>query len=181
MTDQDVNVIIKGPHLEITTAIKDYAEKKAQKLTKFFENIQKISIELDLNNTHNNEADQTASGTVWASGTVLKATETSKTLYSSIDLLVEKLQIQLKKHKEKLRDNNRGNDKRNLSKNIKTIQKASPSKQKKLYIPKPMGVDDALLLLEENKLPFLVFRNLETENINVIFPEENNIVGLIET
>ena len=106
-------------------------------------------------------------------------------MYASIDLIFDKLEVQLKKYKERLKDRKQGSRKREF------IRTSTPSDNRNYqediqnrFIPKPMDVEDAALLLEERKTSFLVFRNFK-EEVNVIYEIEDNngstTYGLIET
>ncbi|MCX5749305.1 MAG: ribosome-associated translation inhibitor RaiA [Candidatus Saganbacteria bacterium] len=95
-----INISSKGT--ELSSALKDYAEKKLTKIEHFFHNIQKIEIELDVNKIKEETERQIAKVTVWASGTKLHATESSDNMYASIDMIIDKIDQQIKKFKDKL-------------------------------------------------------------------------------
>lgn len=98
-----MQVVVIGRHLEVTPAIREYAEKKAEKLLKYYSRIQEIEVVLDVrgphhyvkmivNAEHNN---------------IFTAEMTDDDLYASIDLVIDKLEKQLTRHKEKMRDRKR--------------------------------------------------------------------------
>lgn len=98
-----MQVVVIGRHLEVTPAIREYAEKKAEKLLKYYNRIQEIEVVLDVranqhyvkmivNAEHNN---------------MFTANVTDDDLYASVDLVVDKLEKQLTRHKEKVRDRKR--------------------------------------------------------------------------
>ena len=95
-----INIQAKGT--ELTAALKEYAEKKLQKFEHFFSNIQKVDIELEVDKIKEEAERQMAKVTVFASGTILHATEATENMYSSIDLIIDKIDTQIKKYKEKL-------------------------------------------------------------------------------
>lgn len=180
-----MEIIVRTHHVSITPKLKEYAKKKTDKLDSFFHNIQEIVIELDMIASSNEDERQIAKGIIKASGTTIRATEASKDMYASIDMLIEKLGKQLKKHKEKLKDH-----KHRLSTTKASEKLLAPTNGKKKiakanheprYIPKPMMPEDAIILIEDQKHDFLVFRNAETEQINVIYPSKKGTYGLIET
>ena len=176
---------VKAHHVEITEALKEYAQKKMDKLERFFENIQEIVLDLNISDNSDENQRQIASATIFASGTIIRAKEASIDMYASIDLIFDKLEVQLKKYKERLKDRKQGSRKREF------IRTSTPSDNRNYqediqnrFIPKPMDVEDAALLLEERKTSFLVFRNFK-EEVNVIYEIEDNngstTYGLIET
>ena len=177
-----MKIQIKAHHIELTPALREHAEKKIEKLDRFFEQIQEIIIDLDVSHTSSDDEKQIASAVILASGTVIRGQETSASLYASIDLLVDKLEVQLKKHKEKLKQRNRQGSHRTLEtahKDGKT-RSLSTFDAEERFIPKPMDPEDAATILERDKLSFLVFRDME-EKICVLYPIGNHEYGLVET
>lgn len=180
-----MNITVKALHVEITPAIKEYTIKKMEKLEKFFDNTQEIIVELDVMNTAQENQRQFAAGIIHASQGTIRAEERASDLYAAIDVLYEKLALQLKKHKEKLRDHTkRGTTKLGmlLSATTESERRDVPltDKPSYLYMPKPMDPEEAAEILSERETPFLMFRNLKTEEINVIYPLSNGGFGLIE-
>jgi putative sigma-54 modulation protein len=176
-----MNITIKSHHVNITGALKEYAHKKVEKLLKFFDNVQEVIIELDIRDTSDEDSRQFAAGIIHASQTTIRAEESSRDMYASIDLLCEKLTQQLKKHKEKLRDHNRKTAVKGLTEEPLSKSEIAPELDAdNLYIEKPMTVDEAADILEERRTPFLMFRNIRSEEINVIYPINKDKIGLIE-
>jgi len=97
-----MQINIQGKGIELTQALKEYAEKKLQKVEHFFNNIQKVEIELEVDKIKEDAKKQIAKVTVWAQGTAIHATEATQSMYSSIDLIMDKLDQQIKKFKDKM-------------------------------------------------------------------------------
>ncbi len=97
-----MQINIQGKGIELTDALKEYATKKLGKIEHFFHNIQTIDIELEVNKLKEEAQRQIAKVTVAASGAVMHATESSADLYSSIDTVIDKIDHQIIKFKEKL-------------------------------------------------------------------------------
>ena len=177
---------IKCHHVSVTKALKTYAEKKAEKLEKYFDHIQEIVVELNVNDASKESERQVAAVIIRASGTVLKAEQKSADMYASIDGVYEKMASQLKKYKEKLRAPKRDHSKKEVeagiipAKSSPKKKKISKSKIKSLYVTKPMTPEDAATILEDKKLTFLVFKNSTTHAVNVLYPEGDGF-ALIET
>ena len=182
-------IIIKTHHVDITDSIKDYVEKKLNKLEHFFDKIQEIQVDLDVETFPNEEDRQIVSATILVPGSALIAKESSRDLYASVDGMVDKLQRQLKKYKDKLRMKSRKQamkTKRDIQKITINMLGEEPVKTSrenpsKLYVPRPMHPEDAALILEDNEQPFLVFRNASNEKINVLYVTDDGDFGLIET
>lgn len=95
-----MNVTINARHMEVTDAIRNYAEEKTQKFPKFFDNIQSVEVILDT------EAGQsTVEMVVTATPrSTFVAHHRDEDMYASIDQCVDKISEQLRRHKDKLRD-----------------------------------------------------------------------------
>ena len=95
-----MQLIVQGHGIEITAPLRDYAEKKIGKLSKFYSNIQKFEIILDARHNKDFKRTQVAEVSIWVSGKrVLRATAGAMDMYSAIDMVFEKLAEQIKKHK----------------------------------------------------------------------------------
>jgi putative sigma-54 modulation protein len=88
---------ISGHHLDITEAIRDYVTEKFGKLERHFDNITNVHVVLSVDKLR-----QKAEANVHLSGAELFAEADSENLYGAIDMLVDKLDRQVLKHKEKL-------------------------------------------------------------------------------
>lgn len=93
-----MNITVHGRHLEITNAIQEYAKKKASKVERFFERIGDVQMILDVEGD-NHVAEMIVSVT---KGPTLIGVVAKGDMYASIDLVVDKLERQLTKYKEKL-------------------------------------------------------------------------------
>ena len=83
-------IIIKTHHVDITNSIKEYVDKKLSKLEHFFDKIEEIQVDLDVETFPNEEDRQIVSATVLVPGSALIAKESSKDLYASVDGMVDK-------------------------------------------------------------------------------------------
>ena len=94
---------IKGRHVELSQSVREYAEAKLQKLDKQL--AEPTQVELELWEEHNPSiaAHHVAEATIWTKGPTLRAREASTSYEASIDELVQKLERQVKRYKEKRR------------------------------------------------------------------------------
>ena len=98
-----MQVSLTGHHVEITAALKDYAINKMKRLERHFDHVTNIHVILSVEKQRH-----TAEATLHLSGGNLFADATDEVMYAAIDALVDKLDRQVKKHKEKLTDHHRG-------------------------------------------------------------------------
>ena len=94
---------ISGRHIDVTDALKDYVTGKVTKLERHYDHITNIHVVLSVN-----KLDQKAEATAHVSGAELFADAVSEDLYAAVDMLVDKLDRQVIKHKEKLIERHHG-------------------------------------------------------------------------
>jgi putative sigma-54 modulation protein len=98
-----MQVNITGLHLEITEALRDYVEEKFERLERHFDRIIAVQVVLQVEKLR-----QKAEATLHVAGREVVANAEHEDMYASIDLLADKLDRQLIKHKEKQLDHNQG-------------------------------------------------------------------------
>lgn len=94
---------ITGHHMDLTDSLHNYVESKLEKLERHFDNVTNVHVILSVEKQR-----QKAEAKVNISGAELFADATNEDMYASIDAMVDKLDRQIKKHKEKLTDHHRG-------------------------------------------------------------------------
>lgn len=176
-----MKIIIHAHHVDITQAIKEYVETKLSKLDKFFHNIQSIHVDLDvLANSKESDRHQ-VSVKVFVSRNVITASDVSRDMYATIDTVFEKLEKQLVKHKDKLGNRVKTHSlKDNKEDDDRELPKIVRFSESEYYKPKPIFVEDAIQLFEDKKGPVFVFKNAETEQVNVLFDLNEKQIGLIQ-
>lgn len=90
---------VTGHHVEITDALRDYVTGKLERVERHFDNVTNVHVILTVEKER-----QKAEATVHVSGAELYADATNDDMYAAIDAMVDKLDRQVKKHKEKLTD-----------------------------------------------------------------------------
>lgn len=94
-----MQINITGHRLEVTTSLRTFTEEKFDKLERHFDHITKINVIFDVEKLR-----QIAEATVYVAGAELHASSESEDMYAAIDALIDKLDRQLIKHKEKIRN-----------------------------------------------------------------------------
>lgn len=175
-----MNVKITSRDIEATEAIKNYIEEKAERLQKYFD-----SSDVEVYATLKTERElQVAELEVKVPGTNLRAVTAHKDLYASIDKDIDILEGQIRKKKTK-------SDKQNMTESIRVKEDLREEDYeeeiedeilKTLYYDiKPMGPEDAKLLLVEEQNAFKPFINIDTGKVNVIYRlKDNKNFGLVE-
>ena len=175
---------VKGRNLEISEQIRTYAEEKLGKLDRLVSDPTRVELELAVEKNPSIAENHIAEATVWTKGPVLRARETSADMKASIDQLVAKLERQVKRYREKRRVAPRRH-----ARDGGVIPELPPLEvpdddttivKTKQFSVHPMSPEEAVLQLELVGHDFFVFRNAETEIINVVYRRRDGDYGLIE-
>ena len=94
-------LVIKGKNIDVTPALKDYIGKKLSKLDKYAQHIVEIVVEMHVEKNPRIAENQIVDVNIYANGAVLRAEEASHDMYASIDMVLDKLERQMKKYEEK--------------------------------------------------------------------------------
>jgi len=171
-----MNIIVTGRHLEVTPALKKYAEEKIKKFNRYLSNISEAIVTLSIEKyRHKVEV------LLKVNGFLIQAEGITGEIYSSIDEVVEKLERQVKRYKEKL-ISHRKNEGKAGSTPLSTapIEEAGRIIKNKKFELKPMSPDEAVMQMELLDKNFFVFTNDNSGNINVIYRRKDGNFGLIE-
>ncbi len=98
-----MNLVVTGHHLELTDSLKKYVSNKMDRLERHFNNVTKTSVILSVEKNR-----QKAEATINLSGNSLYAESVNEDMYAAIDNLTDKLDRQIVKHKEKIKNHHRG-------------------------------------------------------------------------
>ena len=174
---------VRGKNIEITPALKEYVEKRVGKVTKYFDKVGEISVLLTVSKgRHTVEVTVPIPG-----GVFLRGEETTMDMYTSIDLVVEKLERQIRKHKTKLaRRFREAGFREEVVKEELSRREAEeepldyPVVKKKRFVVKPMDVQEAIMEMNLLNHNFFVFRDAQTEEVEVVYRRDDGHYGLIE-
>lgn len=170
--------IITGKNLDVTEGMKNAIYEKIGKLEKYFKPETEVRVTFSVQKKDRHKVEVT----IPIRGTVIRAEEESTDMYVSIDLVEEIIERQIKKFKNKIIDSKQGNY--GLSEAFTTEtpieeEEIVITRQKKFPM-KPMDPEEACIEMELSGHSFFVFRNSETEQVNVVYKRKGNTYGLIE-
>lgn len=173
-----MEMIVTFRHLEPSDALKNYVMEKVSRIEKYLSNVTEVHIIL----THEKHA-HTAEIIVNANRAKITARETHKdSMYASIDLMVDKIERQVKKHKDKITSHKE--HKKALHNVFPAEHMDGPRNQGSLKTEtiaiESMSLDDALVRLGKNNDDFFVFKNSATSNVNVLYCRRDGGYGLLE-
>ena len=193
-----MKILIHGKNLELTGALKEYTEAKIEKATHHYKDIVKEA-DIHLSIEKNPRVSfQTAEVTIFANGTVIRAEEKTENLYSSIDLVSNKLCRKLRKYKE--RNNKTIHNKQFKNKDSLPIESMEssfldkalfkvgteaslpePSIKNKYFEMTPISSEEARKQLDLIDHDFYVFRNKKNNELQVIYKRNHGGYGLIQS
>jgi putative sigma-54 modulation protein len=193
-----MKILIHGKNLELTGPLKEYTEAKIEKATHHYKDIVK-EVDIHLSIEKNPRVSfQTAEVTIFANGTIIRAEEKTENLYSSIDLVSNKLCRKLRKYKErhnKKLHNNPVKNKNSYSNAIeesvsidkdifneeREVRLPEPSIKKKYFEMIPTSLEEARKQLDFIDHEFYVFRNKVNNELQVIYKRNHGGYGLIQS
>lgn len=176
-----MRVTVKGKNMEVTEALQRYAQKKVEKLGKYFRNLKSARVTQSIQrNWHIVEV------TLEGDGLLLRGEERSDNMYASVDQVVDKLERQIKRFKGKLYQRaHEGPPKETIPSDRlgeePTEEEEMPAVVRTKRFPlKPMPPEEAALQMELLNHEFFVFLNSDTNAVNVIYKRHDGNYGLIE-
>ena len=172
-----MNIKVTGKNIEITDAIKEYIETRVQKLEKFEGKNTEVNVVCSVE-----REEQIVEVQIKHDGEFMRVEERNADLYASIDLVMDRAERQLRKDKEKKLDKTRETSLKDKILGMfkgEDNEKVGQVTKNKNYDIKPITVEDAKLKLEEKKDMFMVFVNVETNEVNVIYQRGDGTYGLV--
>lgn len=182
-----MNFNIRGENLEVTGAIKEYVEKKISKLERYFDTVPSSEVHVNLS-VYNDE--QRIEVTIPMTNLLLRGEVQHVDLYAAVDLVVDKLERQIRKHKTKINRKFRQNGApkyafAELEKQASNVAVEDDSDEieivrTKRFNLKPMDSEEAILQMDMLGHEFFVFTNDQSGDTNVVYRRRDGKYGLIE-
>lgn len=176
-----MKITVRGKNIEVTPALIDYAEKKLSKLDKHFDKATDAQVLLSVIRD-----DHVVEVTVSLNGLILRGEESTGDMYASIDMVVDKLERQLKKLKTRMTRSMRQRGVRVISEKHAAAEAEERAEEEprlvktKRFPLKPMSVEEAILQMEMLSHNFFVFANADSNTVNVVYRRNDGDYGLIE-
>ncbi len=171
---------IRGEKLTITNSMKDYITEKLDKLDKYFENPEEINTNVLV---RVKGLEQIIEVTAPTKRFTLRAEESNEDFYAAVDLVVSKLERQIRKNKDRLNKKYKNVEtlefnfnyepEENVEENVASIVK------RKNISMKPMDEEEAMLQIELLNHDFFVFKNIDEECVSVLYKRKDNNYGII--
>ncbi len=188
-----MKLVIHGKNIELTDPIREYVHQKIEKAVNHFQSLTtEVDVHLSVARNPRISSKASAEVTIYANGSVIRAEESSESLYASIDLVADKIARQLRKYKERKQPNKAtvepiveadSEDKIPLIADLigdRTPQLPAEVVRTKYFAMPPMTTTEALEQLQNVGHDFYMFCNAQTGEINVIYERNHGGYGVIQ-
>jgi ribosome hibernation promoting factor len=176
-----VNITFR--HLESTEALKSHAKGKVEHIQRYVDRPSEAHVVLYVENLEHH-----ADINLKAGAFLLRGRAKSNDMYASIDAAADKIERQLKKHKEKLKshklpERQNGHRTVDVRHEVFSTERAPSDRivKSSTFEAKPMSLDEAVLQLDLLDTQFFVFQNAKDQSINVVYRRDDGNLGLIVT
>ena len=176
-----MEIIIRGDKVKVTKSIDEYIREKLGKLDKYFENAEDITAHVVVRVRNLNQIIEV---TVPTRDFTLRREEEAQDLYAAVDLVIDKLERQIRKNKtrfERRYKNVKEESGFNFDLNIsKEEQDTGKIVKRKEIDSKPMTEEEAILQYELLHHDFFIFKNIEKECVSVLYRRKDGNFGIID-
>ncbi|MFQ5354326.1 MAG: ribosome hibernation-promoting factor, HPF/YfiA family [Thermodesulfobacteriota bacterium] len=176
-----MHVSVTFRHMDSSDALRKYAGEKSERIARFLSEPVEIHWVLSVEKIRH-----IADAVVSANGVTIKAQEATEDMYSAIDNVLDKLHIQVKKHKDRIKGHKNGDTAAKYTPaSVEEVESAESQPQRIIMrenqFIKPMSVEEAAMQLDVAESEFLIFTDPDTSSVSVIYKKKGGDYGLIET
>ena len=168
---------IRGNKIDVTAAIDDYIRTKLSKIEKYLDDNDEVEAKAIISTKGK---DQKVEVTIWSGKYNVRAEEANEDLYAAIDLVVDKLERQFKKYKSKI--SSKRVSREDYVPEIEEYfedEEQTIVRRKEVFL-KPIDEEEAITQMELLGHTFFVFKNVDTDKINVVYKRKDGDYGIIE-
>jgi len=177
-----MEVIVRGKGVAVTEAMRDYAVRKVGRLADHFQSIDSAHV-LESVEGKTQRVEVQLEG----DGILLRGEDRGDDIYAAIDRVVDKLERQLRKYKDRnRRPSNRGHHEHDSLRTLESVDTTPelPATGRivrtKRFAIKPVSPGEAVAQMELLSHDFFVFENAESGEVNVLYRREDGNYGLLE-
>ncbi|MET3576807.1 ribosome hibernation-promoting factor, HPF/YfiA family [Bhargavaea ullalensis] len=180
---------IRGENIEVTPAIREYVEKKIQKLERYFTD--EVNATAHVNLKVYNDRQTKVEVTIPMKNLTLRAEERNSDMYAAVDLITDKLERQIRKYKTRV--NRKFREREGVASYFNTFSEESSATTEsdtesefdvvrtKQFNLKPMDQEEAILQMNMLGHSFYIFTDAESNGTNIVYKRKDGKYGLIET
>lgn len=171
--------IIRSQKMDNTASIKEYIENKLSRLDKYFEDSDDIEATVV---TKLNGRFQTIEVTIPTKHFTLRNEESNEDLYAAIDAIVDKLERQIRKNKDKINSRINKTFIQDFTLELQDEYETDETVVKRKTVElKPIDEEEAIIQMNMLGHSFFVYKDVSTGSINVLYKRKDGNYGVIET
>jgi putative sigma-54 modulation protein len=178
-----MEILIQAKKSAADPQMKAYAQAKLEKLTRHFDHILQVRMELGTEKNKSLETMKVAELTVHVTGrtgNILKAVQSAEHMNEAVDLVIDKMDRQIRQHKEKLKDHRRGKSTAAIGQAPATAVRSNGVARIKRFKMRPMSEEQALEQMDELGHAFFLFLNEDSQELNLLYRRHDGSFGLLE-
>jgi len=187
-----MQLTVHGRHLEVTDWIRQYIEKKVDRIQRYLPQIQELRAELTQSETRAAADRYTAQITVWANGQILRAEESTSDIFASIDATIDKMAKQVQRFKgRRFQSRRRASAAASMEAEMNALEPVVEEMEpdaafdgniirRKQFVLEPMNEEEAMEQMELLGHDFFIFFNPDTNTVNVIYRRRDGNYGLLQ-
>ena len=171
-----MNTSVRFKNLESSDALRSYVSEKLNRLDKYFNGPTEANVVLSIEKFRHS-----AEINITGDRLAINGKEETEEMYAAIDMVLDKLEVQIKKNKQKSRKFRSKEKAGAMASETAIDEEAEPPRVRVQHIDyKPMDVDEAIMQMDLINNSFLVFTNARTETVNVLYRQKDGNYGLIQ-
>ena len=180
-----MQVILQGRNVQITDRLREYVESKVDKLDRYLSSAGEARMELAIEQTKSAEDRHVAQLTIRSKGVLLRSEERSSDMFTSVDMVMDKIRRQIDRYRSKRRGRFRSGQAEQLAElemedeDLEDVPEGHIVRTKRFQVT-PMGPDEAVEQMELLGHSFFVFYNVEDDQINVVYRRRDGDYGLLQ-
>ncbi|MEZ4636549.1 MAG: ribosome-associated translation inhibitor RaiA [Caldilineaceae bacterium] len=184
---------VHGRNIEVTDWIKEYVEKKVNRLERFLPQVREARADLVYSDTRAAADRYTAQLTIWANGQILRAEESTGDIFASIDAIVDKMSRQIERYKgRRFKSKRRAAAATAAETELAAVvlpeetetavveEDAGEVVRTKRFTAQPMDTEEAIDQMELLGHDFFVFFNMDDGAMNVVYKRRDGNYGLLQ-
>lgn len=178
-----MEILIQAKKSAADPQMRAYAQAKLEKLTRYFDHILQVHMELSTEKNKSLETMKVAELTVHVTGrtgNILKAVQSAEHMNEAVDLVIDKMERQIRQHKEKLKDHRRAKSTATLAEAPPPAVRSNGVARIKRFKMKPMSEDQAREEMDELGHAFFLFLNEDSQELNLLYRRHDGTFGLLE-
>ena len=171
-----MNTSVRFKKLESSDALRSYVSEKLNRLDKYFNGPTEANVVLSIEKFRHS-----AEINITGDRLAINGKEETEEMYAAIDMVLDKIEVQIKKNKQKSRDYRAKAKTGPMTSETAIDEEMDAPRVRVQHIDyKPMDVDEAIMQMDLINNSFLVFTNARTETVNVLYRQKDGNYGLIQ-